>query len=89
MAIRAMIHILNEETILCEMDGLPDPKDQYVLVRNPRRRDNKPLPTIDPAATTFAFPWSRISFIELFEEISAKENIVGFFREADTQRRHG
>jgi hypothetical protein len=89
MAMKVMLHILNEETILCEMDAMPDPKDQFVVVRNPRRRDNKPLPMVDPGATSFAFSWARISFIEFFEEISTRENIVGFFRESDAQRRHG
>ena len=89
MAMKAMIHILNEETILCEIDSIPDPKDLFVVVRNPRRRDNKAIPTIDAAATSFAFPWSRISFIEFFDDVSTKENIVGFFRESDTHRRHG
>jgi hypothetical protein len=89
MAIRAMIHVQNEETILCEIDDMPDPKDIFIVIHNPRRRDGKPIPTIDATATSFAYPWARISFIEFFEEVSTRENIVGFFRESDTHRRHG
>ncbi|RIK37163.1 MAG: hypothetical protein DCC58_18320 [Chloroflexi bacterium] len=89
MAIKAMIHILNEETVVGDLDSMPDPTHAYIIVRNLRRRDNKPLPMIDSAATSFAFPWTRISFVEFFEEATTRENIVGFFRESDTQRRHG
>jgi hypothetical protein len=33
------------------------------------------------------YPFTRISYIELFEERSQRETVVGFFRESDGRRR--
>ena len=87
MAIRALVHIHNDETLLCELDELPKPTDNYIVVRNPRRRDGKPLTFIEDSATGFLYPWNRITFIELFEDIGQRENVIGIFREADGVRR--
>lgn len=87
MAIRAILHVPGEEAILCDIAEMPNPSDQFIVVYNPRRRDGKPIPTLDEAATSFMYPWTRISFIEMFEERSQRENVVGFFRESDSLRR--
>jgi hypothetical protein len=87
MAIRAILHVPGDEAILCELAELPTPSDNYVTIYNPRRRDGKPIPTMDDAATSFIYPWARISFIEMFEERSQRESVVGFFRESDGLRR--
>lgn len=86
MAIRAILHIVGEESILCEIDELPKPSDTYLLVFNPRRKDGKPIPTIDPTASSVIFPWTRVSFVEVFEDRSQRESVVGFFRESDGRR---
>jgi len=84
---RAILHIPGEEAILCEIAEMPNPTDNYVTVFNPRRRDGKPIPTMDESATSVVYPWARIAYIELFEEHSQRENVVGFFRESDSMRR--
>jgi len=86
VTLRALVHIMNEDPIMCEMDGMPEPTDVYVRIRNPRKRDGKPLELLADDATSFLYPWSRITFIELFDEESQRENIVGFFRESGTSR---
>jgi hypothetical protein len=83
-----MLHVFNEETIVCEIDRLPEASDQFIMIYNPRRRDGKPLPTLADGATSYAFPWARIAFVEFFEEAQARESIIGLFRESDG-RRHG
>ena len=87
MATRAILHIQGEESILCEIETLPKPTDNFVVVTNARRKDGKPLPTIDDDVSSIIFPWSRVAFIELFEELAQRENVVGFFRETDSRRR--
>jgi hypothetical protein len=87
MAMRALVHIHNDETILCEIDEVPKPSDNFVVLRNPRKRDGKPLTFVDDGATSFIYPWTRISFIEMFEDVERRENIVGLFRESGDQRR--
>lgn len=80
MAIEVIIHLLNEDPILAEINNLPDPSHQSVFVTNPRRRDGRPLHYATEGARAFIFPWNRISFIEIMggEEV---EEVVEFFRE--------
>lgn len=87
MSIRAMVHIHNDETFLCELDELPKPTDNFVVLHNPRKRDGKALAFIDNEATSFVYPWTRISFIEIFDEVERRENVIGLFRESGDQRR--
>jgi hypothetical protein len=87
MAIRALVHIHNEETIACEIDEMPKPSDSFVVLRHVRKKDGKPLQFVDDDATSFIYPFTRIAFIELFEEVERRENVVGLFRESGDQRR--
>lgn len=80
MALDVIIHLHNEDPILAEIEELPDPTHQSVLVYNPRRRDGRSLHYITEGARAFLFPWTRISFIEIMGEEEAKE-VVEFFRD--------
>lgn len=86
MSVRALVHIMNDDPILCDLERLPDPTDAYITIRNPRRRDGKPIELLAEGATSFLYPWSRITFIELFEDDGHRESIVGFFRESGVGR---
>lgn len=79
---RALVHIMNEDPIMCDLDSMPDPSDVYIRIRNPRKRDGKSLDLLADDATSFLYPWFRITFIELFEDEAGRESIVGFFRES-------
>jgi len=75
-----IIHFTNEDPVVAEMEHLPDPTHQNILVFNPRRRDGRPLHYVTEGARAFVFPWSRISFIEVMGEEEGEE-VVEFFRE--------
>ncbi len=81
MAHSVIVHLLNEDPMLAEMEELPKPTDNYVLLTNPRKRDGKALPYIDRQAITFLFPWHRITFIEVLTPRKPRGEIVEFFRE--------
>jgi hypothetical protein len=80
------VHIVNDDPIMCELESVPNPADAYVVIRNPRRRDGKPMELLAEGATSFLYPWTRITFIELFEEEGQRDGIVGFFRESGSSR---
>jgi len=79
MSIEIIIHLHNEDPVLAEIESLPDPKDQTIVITNPRRRDGRSLHYVTEGATSFIFPWTRITFIEVMELEEAKE-VVEFFR---------
>lgn len=81
MSTRVIVHIHNEDPFVAEIDELPDPQDNFIVLRNPRKRDGKQLTYINDGATAFIYPWNRISFIEIMDGSGAQEQIVGFFRE--------
>jgi len=80
MAMEVIIHLMNEDPVLAEMETMPDPSHQSIVVSNPRRRDGRPLHYVTEGATIFIFPWSRITFIEVMETEEARE-VIEFFRE--------
>lgn len=75
-----VIHFLNEDPVLGEVDELPQKSDVIIIVKNPRRRDGKDLPYLDASVTNVVWPVSRISFIEIMPG-EKDEEIVSFVRE--------
>ena len=80
MAYEVIIHLHNEDPVLADMDSLPNPVDQCIFITNPRRRDGRSVHYVTEGATSFIFPWSRITFIEIMQSEEDKE-VVEFFRE--------
>lgn len=84
---KAILHIHGEESILCEIEAIPQPTDNFVVIFNPKRKDGKPIATLEDSVSSVIFPWTRVAYIELFEERTQRENVVGLFRESDGRRR--
>lgn len=75
-----IVHIMNEEPILCEIDELPDPTDTLLKISNMRRRDGTDVHYIDDEVMTIIVPWHRINFIQLLPAADVEE-VMGFVRE--------
>lgn len=80
MSITLIVHIQNEDPILCDIEKLPEPGDQVVVVENPRRRDGKDLHYLEDEVTTIIIPWHRINFIEIMPSAEMEE-VITFVRE--------
>lgn len=75
-----LIHLLNEDPVLGEVDELPQKTDNIIVVKNPRRKDGKDLPYLDSSVANVIWPLSRVSFIEIMTA-EKDEEIVSFVRE--------
>ncbi len=75
-----LIHILNEDPVLGEVENLPAASDTTILVSNPRKRDGKDLPNIVQNVTQVIWPISRCAFIEVIPG-EDEEQIISFVRE--------
>ncbi len=80
MAHTVLIHLLNEEPVVAEMERLPEPSDQVLIASNVRRRDGREVPFLLPEAGLVIFPYSRIQCVEVMTT-EGEEEIVSFIRE--------
>nr|HID14452.1 hypothetical protein [Anaerolineae bacterium] len=75
-----MIHLLNEDAVVGEIERIPEPTDQVLIVSNVRRRDGRDVSYILPESSKVVFPWTRIHCVEILPS-EAEEKIVSFIRE--------
>lgn len=75
-----IIHIMNEDPVMGEVDELPSPNDTLLVVKSPRRKDGKDLSYIDGNAMTVIWPMTRINFVEILTS-GVEEEIISAVRE--------
>jgi hypothetical protein len=81
MPYEVLVHLMNEDPILAEVEELPAAGDNCLYLTNARRRDGKPVHYLDRQAIQFIFPWTRITFIEVMPSEEQEDDLVEFFRE--------
>lgn len=75
-----IVHINNEDPIMGEIEELPQPSDQIIMLKNPRKKDGKDVHYLEPNVGLVIWPFHRITFIELIQDIEEDE-IISFVRE--------
>jgi hypothetical protein len=61
----AVLHIANEQPLVCDLFELPNPSDVALRCTNLRMLDGKRPIFIDDMASVFVFPYIHIRFIEV------------------------
>jgi hypothetical protein len=85
MGHRVIVHLLNEDPIVAEVERMPDPGDTIITVTDPHREDGKPIDYLREGSSAVVFPMHRVSSIEAFGEGPAKEEEITFYREESSQ----
>lgn len=80
MPYSVILHVAGETAILGEVDELPKPTDNIIMVSNPRQRDGKDLHYINNNVVKVIWPIPKVNFIEILEN-AEDEKIIGFVRE--------
>ena len=80
MAYTIILHISGEPSITGELEELPKPTDNIIMITNPRQKDGKDLHYLENNVTKVIFPLVKVNFIEILES-SQEEKIIGFVRE--------
>ena len=75
-----IIHIMNEDPVVGEVEEIPTANDTLIVVKNPRKKDGKDLPYLDANVSTVVWPFTRISFIEIIP-VGEEDDIITFVRE--------
>ena len=81
MSITVIVHVQGGDAMVGEIEELPDPRANYVVLTNVRTRDGKPIVYIERDATRVIFPWHRISFLETLPSEEDQEEVEFFFRD--------
>jgi hypothetical protein len=79
MSLSIIVHISNEDPVVCEVDKLPNSVDQLITVHNPRRRDGVDLHYLEEDVSTLIIPFHRINFIQVLPSAEI-EDVIGFVR---------
>jgi hypothetical protein len=80
MPYSVILHISGEAAIAGEIEDIPKPTDNMIVVMNPRQKDGKDLHYIDNNVVRVIWPIAKVSFIEILES-AEEEKIIGFVRE--------
>ncbi len=79
MGYTVLIHILNEDPIVGEIEELPGGLP-YLLINSPHLRDGRDVPYLLPETNSVMYPWTRIHSIEIMP-VEGEEKVVTFIRE--------
>ncbi len=80
MPFTIVLHIQNTDPVVGEVEEIPTPADNMVVLRNPRRMDGKDLHFLNENVVTVIWPVERLNFIEVLSG-EEQEEIIGFVRE--------
>jgi hypothetical protein len=80
MSYSVILHVAGETAILGEVDELPKPADNIIIISNPRQRDGKDLHYINNNVARVIWPIQKVNFIEILDNAD-EEKIVGFVRD--------
>ena len=75
-----IIQLLEEDPIVGELDGAPDPAAHFVTVHNPPRRDGRTVTFLDANVDTVLLAWHRTNAIQMLPQTSV-EKAISFVRE--------
>jgi hypothetical protein len=81
MPYTVIVHVTNEDAFLAEIDELPNANDNVLVVRNARKKDGKPLQQFDTETIIAAYPWTRVTFLEILAERASRDELYEFFRD--------
>jgi hypothetical protein len=76
-----LIHFMGEDPMVAEVDEMPDPSDQFLACKNPRRRDGKDVSYLLQDIRTLLLPWHRIHCVEILSTGEEEEEVITFVRE--------
>lgn len=80
MPFTIVLHIQNTEPVVGDVEEIPTPTDNLVILKNPRRMDGKDLHFLNENVVTVIWPVERLNFIEVLSG-EEQEEIIGFVRE--------
>ncbi|RPI91463.1 MAG: hypothetical protein EHM40_00475 [Chloroflexi bacterium] len=80
MAYTVILHLPGEMPVMGEVEELPKPADNLIIISNPRLRDGKDIHYLEHNVVKVMWPIHKITLIEILES-EEEEHLIGFVRE--------
>jgi hypothetical protein len=80
MTLPVLIHTVDQETLAGEIEALPDPTDQFIILHMPQQREGTMLDNLKAGVVTILLPWPQIQFVQLLPDTGSDE-ALSFVRE--------
>jgi hypothetical protein len=80
MPYTVLVHMMNEDSVVGEMEEMPDPNQQFIELRSPRLRDGREVTYLLAETNTVLYPWTRVHCVEIMPTES-DDQIFTFIRE--------
>jgi hypothetical protein len=81
MPMTVLIHLMQEDPMVAEIEKMPSSEDQFLACSNPRRRDGKDVRYLLQEIKTLLLPWHRIHCVEILPSTEEEETLITFVRE--------
>ena len=75
-----LVHMTDQEIIKGEVEALPDPTDQFIILNNPHQPDGRRLRVVEEGVSTILVSWYQIRLVQLLPEIEG-DAPISFVRE--------
>jgi hypothetical protein len=75
-----LVHTTDQEILAAEIEALPEPTDQFIILHSPQQREGRMLAPLREGVATILLPWQRIEYVELLPDTGIEE-VLSFIRE--------
>jgi hypothetical protein len=75
-----ILQLVDQEILRGDLETLPNPDDQFMILHNPRQPDGKKLGFVEEGVEKILVPWHQILVVQLLPDAGNSEPI-SFVRE--------
>jgi hypothetical protein len=81
MSDRVLVHVLNEDPFVADLEAMPAANATYIYFTNPRTREGRPVAWNTGANKGFLFPLARVARIEFMVSDKDRWDLEFFARD--------
>ena len=77
-----LLHVSDSpEPIKAEVEDLPDPNANCIIIKNPRLRSEKELIGLEDGVTMLVYPWWRINYVQILPSDEEQSDFPLLYRD--------
>ncbi len=75
-----VVHMANQETLIGEVETLPNQADRFIILHNPLQPDGRMLESVEEGVATILISWHQVLFVQLLPG-TGSDMPISFVRE--------